>query len=315
MTIRKQWLIVLTLTAVLAVLINSLLLSSLISRYFVSYTTEDYNIHVDQIEDLAINALTDNTLSSQQLTMQFESHLDDPILSIKLYNNQGQLVAFVENKFVYMHGMMKGRMPEMMKAAEEVDSVEIYDAGVLLGVLNITRYSSLNNSIGSNLFKFALIRNTVFSFAIVLIVLISIGMIISRRMGRDLTNTASQAINIDLGNQSNVKLSKIKEIKIIQQCLQTLNSKLKIKQIGRKRLIDELVHQVRTPLTILKTHLEGFEDGLIEMTPEEIVVCGEQVDNITSIIANMSMMLDANISSESIKPEKVDINALLKQII
>ena len=89
LTIRKQWLVVLTLTAVIAVSINSFLLSALINRYFQSYTMENYNIHVSQIQELARNALVEGSFSPKQLSMQFESHLDDPILSIKLYDADG----------------------------------------------------------------------------------------------------------------------------------------------------------------------------------------------------------------------------------
>lgn len=316
MTIRKQWLIVLTLTAVIAVSINSFLLSSLINRYFVTYTTEDYNMHVTQIEELARNALIENNFSPRQLSIQFESHLDDPILSIKLYDTQSKLIAIAENGFQGRHDMMNHNMKGMMKPVpEEVDSIEIFDSGIAIGTLNITRYCSINDSVVSSMFRFALVRNSLISFAIVLFVLISIGVFVSKKMSKDLTNTASLALSIDLGDKTNLKMSKIKEIKIIQESLKALNMKLKIKQIGRKRLVDELVHQVRTPLTIIKAHLEGLQDGLIKMTPEEIDVCSEQVENITSIVANMSMMLDANIAQDSVTLENVDINLMLKQII
>jgi two-component system, OmpR family, sensor histidine kinase BaeS len=316
LTIRRQWLLVLTLTAVLAVFINSLLLASMINRYFLSYTAENYNNHVGQIEELALHALTEGDFSGSQLSVQFESHLDDPIRSIKLYDNRGQLLAIAENKANSMHEMMNERMRARMNSPfEEVDSFEISDGGTVLGTLNITRYSTLNDSVVSTMFKLSLLRNSVFSFAVVLVILISIGIWISKKMSKDLSNTASLAVAIDLGNQSDITLSKIEEIKIIQQSLQALHSKLRIKQLGRKQLIDELVHQARTPLTVLKAHLEGLQDGLIEMTPEEISICDDQIENITSIIANMSMMLDADIESGTVKPEILDINSLIKQMI
>ena len=278
MTIRRQWLLVLTITAVLAVCINSVVLSSLINRYFLSYTTENYNSHVSQIEQLAKNALTENMYSAQQLSVQLESHLDDPIVSIKLYDMRGQLVASAENKSDRPFGMMNGKMGGMMgKKAEEVDSFQILDSGVNLGQLNITRYSALSNSADSSMFKASLLRNSVFSLGIVLLILMLIGIFISRKLSRDLMNTASQALAVDLGSRSDFKLSKVKEIRIIQSSLHTLSAQLKIKQVGRKRLVDELVHQTRTPLTILKTHLEGFEDGIITMSPEEIKICEEQI--------------------------------------
>lgn len=316
MTIRRQWLLVLTITAVLAVCINSVVLASLINRYFLTYTTENYNYHISQIEELSKNALTDNAYSARQLSVQLESHLDDPIVSIKLYNNDGRLVASAENDPDRPFGMMNGMMNGMMgKTSAEVDSFQISSAGVKLGQLNITRYSTISNSVVSSMFKASLVRNSFFSFGIVLFVLMIIGVYISRKLSRDLTNTASQALDIDLGNRTDFKPSKVKEIRIIQSSLEALRSKLKIKQIGRKRLVDELVHQTRTPLTILKAHLEGLEDGIIAMSPEEIKICEAQIESITTIISNMSMMLDADRPADTSKAEETDISSLLGQII
>ena len=118
-----------------------------------------------------------------------------------------------------------------------------------------------------------------------------------------------------MGNKTNIEKSKVREIRIIQQSLDTLQKKLKLKQTSRKRLLDELVHQTRTPLTILKTHLEGFEDGILSMTQEEIKTCEAQIDNITSIITNMSAMIDAEKNLDDVQVEEIEINQLLKQII
>lgn len=312
MTIRKQWLLVLTITAVMAVCINSLILSSLINKYFLSYSVDNYNNHINQIEQLATSALRDGGISGQQLSVQLESHLDDPIVSIKLYYSNGELMASAENDSTRGHGMMRGKIKNN---SEEVETYQVKDGNIVLGVLNVTRYSSLSNSMVSVKFKNALLRNSAISFCIVLIVLIIIGILISKRMSQDLKNTASQIMSIDLGEYINCKPSKVHEIRIIQSGLEKLQNRLKIKQVSRKRVVDELIHQTRTPLTILSTHLEGLEDGVIKMSNEEIKVCQSQIDNITSIISNMSMLIDADRPSETIRIEELDIHSLVSQII
>ncbi len=133
MTIRRQWLIVLTLTAVLAVFINTFLLTSMINRYFLSYTAESYDNHAIQIQELALHALTDGDFSGQALSVQFESHLDDPIRSVKLYDANGELLALAENRENLMHGMMGDKMKARMNSTfEEVDSFEISEDGTVI---------------------------------------------------------------------------------------------------------------------------------------------------------------------------------------
>ena len=165
------------------------------------------------------------------------------------------------------------------------------------------------------MFMIMLIGYSILSFVIVVILMLIIGSAISKKMSKDLMNTAVLATNIDLGNETSIEKSKVREILVIQQSLEALRVKLKLKQVSRKRLLDELVHQTRTPLTILKTHLEGFEDGVLEMSPDEIRTCEAQIDSITTIITNMSAMIDAEKNLDTIKIEEVEISQLLKQIV
>lgn len=317
MTIRKQWLLILMLIAIFSVSVNAFVLSSLMDRYFVDYMKENYDKHFNQIVDYSKSALTEADFSYNQMAIELEAHLVDPITRIKLYNEEGKLIIDVSNNNQIMRGMThNGMMSRMMGAQfEEVDYAEIKDGNRVIGQLNITRYSSVENSVATQMFKFSLISNSFYSIVIVLIFAVIIGIFVSRRMSKDLVNTAEMAQNIDLGTQTNIDLAKVQEIRIIQQSLESLESRLRLKQKSRKTLIDELVHQTRTPLTILKTHLEGFEDGVIEMTPEQIRVCENQIENITSIISNMSGMIDADKDFEEINIEEFEFSALIKQIM
>lgn len=317
MTIRKQWLIILILIAVFSVSVNTLVLGSLIDRYFTGYMHENYEKHLSELVNYAQKALTEKDISIRQMAIELENHLDDPIIRIKLYNARGQLIADVLNES-NIPAMMrnKGMFNRMMGLQfEEVDHTPIYDGGKLVGQLNVTRYSAVENSMATRMFKAALLSNSLISITIVLVFAVMIGIIVSKRISKDLIQTSILAQDIDLGKSSAVKFSKITEIRVIQQSLDTLKTKLKLKNKSRKNLIDELVHQSRTPLTILKNHLEGYEDGVIKLDAEEIKICKEQIENLTSIIVNMSSMIDAEKDEVKATAEGFEFNHLLKQIV
>jgi Signal transduction histidine kinase len=317
MTIRRQWLIMLTLTAVLAIVVNTLIFSSLINRYFQTYTTGEYNKSLSQIKSFSKIALSQNNMTTRQIEAQLASYLNDPVTRITLYKADGSVIANVSNDMSSMNNMMGGMMRHRAPGtfSQEVDRTELKDSGVSIGTVNVTHYSSIGDSLTSMMFRSALIRTSLLSFVIVLALLIIIGLFVSRRLSRDLRNTSSMALNIDLGNQADIPLSKIREVRIIQQSLKELKSRLKLKQKGRKRLLDEMVHQTRTPLTILKTHLEGFQDGVIDLTPEEIKTCEMQIENISSIISNMSGLLDTERKVSPLRVEAFEFSHLLRRII
>ena len=316
MTIRRMWLIILIVMAVFAVVVNAVILSLLTDRYFRDYLTENYKTNVDEITEYSKGVLLQEDFSLAQASMELETRLDDPITQIKLYDANGSLVVEVgSEEHMMMGSRMMGRFSGQYDAADsETDSVEIYDGGVLIGQLNITRYSSVENSASTRMFTSSLFYNSLYSIVIVLVIAVIVGILISRRMSRALTGTAKMAQNIELGTQTQTEQTGIREINTIQRSLESLDSKLRLKNKSRKVLIDELVHQTRTPLTVLKTHLEGFSDGVLELNPEEIKVCESQVDNITAIISNMSSIIDAGEDTEKPKPESFEITALLRQL-
>jgi len=320
MNIRKLWLILLTLVAVVSVIINAAVLSVLTNRYFKDYLTENYENHFNQIVEYSKQVLKTEDLSIGQMKIEMETHLDDPIIRIKLYDEEGIIVVDVGDDTGTLPMMMGGRMMPMMGsgytvADQESDSYEITVGGKTVGYLAITRYSSINDSINTRRFKASLVINSLFSTILVIILAVFIGVFISKRMSRDLMSTAKLAQDISLGTDTEATKTNIEEIRIIRQSLEALKNRLRLKNISRKVLVDELIHQTRTPLTILKTHLEGYSDKVIEMTPEEIKVLENQIEDISSIISNMSNIIDAEKDVTVLNIEEFELTRLLRQIV
>jgi len=317
MTIRRQWMLVLVLSVVLTVAVNSVVFGMLMNRYFVDYSKDSYNKHVAQIVDFSKKVLLEDGYSAQQIKMQLETHLSDPIKEIKLYDAEGDLLGNAISTGYQTNGYMGSRMMNRMmgKASEEVDAINITDQNDrIVGQLNITRYSALGNSLAARKYMVFLIGSSLLSFGVAFVLIFLLGAFLSRKMTKEMRLTAQMATDMDLGNGVLVPHSKVKEIRIIQQSLENLQTRLKLKQTSRKKLIDELVHQTRTPLAILQAHLEAMEDGVVKFSPDEIRICEAQIQNITSIIADMSGMIDGESELKKVTLETIDITHLLKQI-
>lgn len=317
MSIRKIWLFVLVIVAILSIAINALVLTSLTDRYFKSYLTENYDQHIQQIKEYTQNAIKSDSISYNQMALELETHLDDPIIRIKLYNANGDLLVDVqETENEINNKRYRGMMGNMMdKGTEEVDQYKITTDGTLLGYLNITRNGSAENSIVAKLFKSSLIMNSIFSMGIALVFAIILGIYVSRKMSRALKDTAAFANDLQIGENRHYHKSGIVEIKQIRDSLLELGTRLRLKQKSRKKLLDQMIHQTRTPLTIMKTHLEGIEDGVVETNHETIGILQNQIDMLTSIISNMSGMIDAESEIDDLNIVSFDLNLLIGQIV
>ena len=292
-----------------------MVLTTLTNRYFIGYLAKDYEKNVNQILDYTKSALSEENISFKQMAIELGTHFRDPIIGIGLYSRTGEKLVDVNNANNIQNKNMKISKKSMHKILKEVKEYKIEDNGKIIGVLHITTRSSTKNSMIAGVFRSKLLLNSLFSMLIAMCISIVIGIIISKKMSSDLINTAELANNIQIGVNGVTTKSSIFEITRIRESLEELNTRLKIKQKNRKELIDQLMHQTRTPLTILKSHLEGVEDGIIEMNEDEIDIWKNQIDNITVIIANMSGMIDANKENDDLVIEKFDVNQLINQIV
>jgi signal transduction histidine kinase len=316
-----MWLIVLILISVLTVGINAMILTSLTDKYFTEYLKESYETHIEQILEYAEAVLSDNDISYKQMAIELETHINDPIIQIKVYSADGDLLVDVEDDHHITGNMMSGNMGSWMMgnkmndSSNEVIQYEIVDGGKVIGILNVTLHSVAENSFVAMRFKGSLLMNSLYAILISIAISIFIGFFVSKKMSASLRDTARIASDIQLGEISSVKGTSIKEINAIRESLEELDTRLRLKQKSRHVLVDQLVHQTRTPLTILKSHLEAIEDGLVEVNEEEIRTFQNQIENITTIITNMSGMIDAGNETDTLSIEDFDINQMLKQII
>ncbi len=316
MTMRKIWLTILTLVAVISVGVNAIILSSLTDNYFVDYLTTSYENHVTQIVEYTKKSLLNNPVSYEQMAIELETHLDDPVVQIKLYKPTGELIVDVNDSSYPSNAMMgRGMMFNNTEFRETVDQFDVINQGERIGILNITRQSSTENSLVAQLFKSELLKNSLISTVLALMLAFAIGLFVSNRMSKALKETAESANAIELGGNFSYKMHYIKEINQIRMSLEELNTRLKLKQKSRKVLIDQMVHHAKTPLTILKFHLEALEDGLINFNEEEKSVCHAQIDALNQMVSNMSSLIDAGKETEPLNIETFELYQVLKQIV
>jgi len=310
MTIRKYWLILILGVAVLSISLNSLILSTLTDRYFQDYLEESYDRHLGQIINYSETVLESQDISLQVVSMNLAGHLTDPITGIKLYTAQGEILVEVDHKDT------PSRMAHMMsqRGLEETKHYDILVAGEKVGVLSITSQAITANTLVARKFKSSLLVNSLIAFLLVSGILLVMGLYISKKMSLSLMETAKMTSQIQQGDDFTSKTTMIHEINAIRNGLKDLNSRLKLKSRSRKVLIDSMIHQSQTPLTIIQSHLEAIEDGVISLDVAHMKVLQAQVNNLNQVISNMGDAIETEREKEAPSLEDFSISAALKEI-
>lgn len=232
-SIKKQWLLTMIFIAFIAIIINSSLYSILIDKYFVSYIAENYQNEINEIQEYSKYIMKNDTISKEQIQMEMQKYLDDPISEIVLYKPNGEILISVETKGMGM--MHRQRIDQNI--AQERDEYNIIDGEDVIGKLIVTRRGSVKSSATSIIFKTKLFINSLIAGGIVLLIAILVSILISRRTTKDLIDTANFAKALDVNEETRLQYSSITEVKEIQNSLTLLSTKLKLKgKVGNKRL-------------------------------------------------------------------------------
>lgn len=118
----------------------------------------------------------------------------------------------------------------------------------------------------------------------------------------------SEGINaIANGNLDIVLYEKgIKEIATIAKSTNILSNKLKNEERLRNQWAQDIAHDLRTPITALKTQLEGIKDGVLDLSIERIKKNLKEINRIENLINDLGEL--TKLESPEIKLEIKNIN-------
>ena len=173
-------------------------MTTLTDKYFTDYLKESYDIHIGQILDYAQMTLSDEDVSYKQMAVELETHLNDPIIQIKIYSVEGDLLIDVEDDYHITGNMMSGNMGSMMKnmmndSSNEVVQYEVVNEGKVIATLNVTLHSVAENSFVAMQFKGSLLLNSIYAILISIVLSILIGFFVSKAMGATYDKNAAIA--------------------------------------------------------------------------------------------------------------------------
>ena len=100
------------------------------------------------------------------------------------------------------------------------------------------------------------------------------------------------------------------ELAELGQGFNYLADQLEAEQAQQKRLVADVAHDLRTPLTVLKGELEYFQDGLSEPTPAVIQRLTEEVDLLVRLVGDLRLLSLADAGNLAFNWTDLDLKAL-----
>jgi signal transduction histidine kinase len=82
----------------------------------------------------------------------------------------------------------------------------------------------------------------------------------------------------------------------------------------RKRLFSDVAHDLRTPVTILISHLEAIRDGIWKPDAERLTVCMEEANQLARLISEVEKLARLDVGETILHPVKGDLMPVVRQV-
>lgn len=103
------------------------------------------------------------------------------------------------------------------------------------------------------------------------------------------------------------------ELAALATDVNTLATALAATETRRTRLLGEVAHEMRTPLTSLNGYIEGLIDGIFEPTPEILGAASDELRRSGRLADDLSALSRAEEQGLDLKPAQADLAELTKQ--
>lgn len=286
------------------------MVTSLISLFFMNvFTHTSFYDYLENEENDVIQEVQEIVKDNLNNPVQLEKELGQLIrlqairVSVTLHDKK----IFDESELMGRHhGVMMNR--QTYKEASTTIFVDDKQVEIVVGYYKGTTKSATNFMNEINLYH-------LISFLLSLIVGIVATIIISRHLAKPIDQVNRNLKSIAQGKYGaykniNTNVYEMQELSISTKQIQTY---LQQQDMMRKQMIEDISHDLRTPLTVLKTNIEAMQDGVLEMDQKTLQTMQTRIDRVISIVGQLDTLNQAN--PDTMRYTKVNVSNELQLII
>ena len=166
--------------------------------------------------------------------------------------------------------------------------------------------TELIDRVNKALFTAALVSGVI---ALLLSVALAYGIL---RPVRTLTQAASQMAEGDLSVR--VEEKGANELATLGNAFNHMALSLEEAEQNRRAMTADIAHELRTPLAVQRANLEAMQDGVYDLTPENLSKILDQNRLLTRLVADLRTLSLADAGELKLEKSKTDLSSLVKRV-
>ena len=158
-------------------------------------------------------------------------------------------------------------------------------------------------------------RNMYYAVGFMVLIAMVIAFFMADRISRPVLMAAKRAYLISRGKyrMDDDVSSDITEIQTLIDSMNRLGLGLEEQEELRKRLMSDIAHELRNPVTVVKSHLEAFEDGVWQPTTERLRLTVSEVDRLSVLISEVEKLTTLENAGRGLALSTTNFSELLEK--
>lgn len=154
------------------------------------------------------------------------------------------------------------------------------------------------------------------TFAVAALAAFLLSNILSQRMIKPIMQISENINHISMGRYQSLKTpsTRAKELMLISDELEKMACRKASEEKMKQRLSNDIVHELKTPITALAANLEAIHDGIYPPNSERIQILLDQTNRLAKLVHRLSDLTLIEAEAETLEMEKVDLSTLLQDI-
>ncbi|MGE7215058.1 sensor histidine kinase [Priestia koreensis] len=180
---------------------------------------------------------------------------------------------------------------------------------------NESAHSQAMNPLSHHLER-ALLSSLLYTVIGVFLLVMIVSYFVAKKMSTPLVRMRYAAEQMAGGNwEVRTEMRGDDEVSELGKSLNQLAEQLQAQESVRKQMTSDIAHELRTPLSTLKSHMEAFEDGVWEPTAERLSSCTEEINRLIHLIEDFDRLNDVEAPQFTLQKEHIDISGIIMKAI
>lgn len=162
----------------------------------------------------------------------------------------------------------------------------------------------------------AIIQSVVLTVVISLLIAILTSIYVARQFSNPIVKMKQAAMSISKGHLiTRVPIRNKDEMADLGIALNHLAEQLQEQQHLRQAMTENIAHELRSPLTTIKSFLSAMKDGIWEPTKERMESCLDEINRLIHLVSDLEQLNEIASPDFQLEKKEVSLNQHLEKVV